>query len=453
MVTCLKKIFNHYFKRRNSYFHRKLILDDLTGIWNSEKFIHETENIIKKSSKEYILVFIDIDNFKYINGSYGYEFGNLVLVDLADKINKQLEYCGYFCRYGADRFLILLEKSIAGRFACNIQDIPEYIVHYEMDHMKYIKIPLKFGICPINDSNRNEPVQKLIDCANIAMRSIKGMHNQCAAYYSEELKKQRRMEIDIIHRMDYALANGEFCVFLQPKYSIHTEKIVGAEALVRWIHPVEGSLSPALFIPIFEKNGFIVHLDFFVYEEVLRYMQNCIRERRRIFPIALNVSRTHVDNNDFVERLISLVDRYQVPHEMIELEVTESAFSAETSALLNMIEKLKKAKFLISIDDFGTGYSSLNLLKDVPVDILKIAREFLIQTEESEASRIIIEEVVHMAKRLNIHTICEGVENKTQVEFLCNIGCDMAQGYYYSKPMPLQDFQSKYQMDGSDCNK
>ena len=220
-----------------------------------------------------------------------------------------------------------------------------------------------------------------------------------------------------------------------------TEKIIGAEALIRWNHPKEGLIPPGVFIPIFERNGFIVQTDFFVYEEVLKMQSRRLKEGKKTVPVSVNVSRTHIGTSDFLPRLMELADRYEVPRELLELELTETALGGKQQNIVDFIRACKHAGFPISIDDFGSGYSSLNLLKEMPVDVLKIDREFLNETDESQKSSVIVEQVVEMATKIDIRTLCEGVETKEQAAFLKQIGCNMAQGYLYSKPVPEETFE------------
>ena len=241
--------------------------------------------------------------------------------------------------------------------------------------------------------------------------------------------------------MEDALLKGEFQVYLQPKYYLPTGEIVGAEALVRWVEPSGKIIPPDNFIPLFERNGFIIQVDFYVYEQVMKRMQKWKQEGRRPICVSVNVSRVHVRTYDFLQRLNELIEKYQIPKEYFELELTETIMGSAQGMTKDFIQECKKQGYKVSIDDFGSGYSSLNLLKDLPVDILKIDKGFLDETAESERSSIIVEQVVEMAKKMKIGTLCEGVETLKQAEFLKGIGCDMAQGYLFSKPIPMEEFE------------
>ena len=238
-----------------------------------------------------------------------------------------------------------------------------------------------------------------------------------------------------------ALENNEFTVYLQPKVDINSEIPVGCEALVRWISPEKGFIAPGDFIPLFEKNGFVTEVDFFVLEQVCRMLRRRMDEGLPVFPVNVNQSRLHVNDRMYLSMLQDMLNKYNIPMNMVVFEITESAFIEDSKTMVGLINKMKALGFSFSMDDFGSGYSSFNLLKDMAVDELKIDKEFLESTDDSKRSRYIIEKIVQMAHGLDIRVVCEGVERKEQVEFLREIECDIIQGYYYSKPMPMADYE------------
>ena len=307
---------------------------------------------------------------------------------------------------------------------------------------QYYKISVKAGIRQIGPEDDRTDLVVFVDQSSLARKSIKDSISETQAYYDEDMKRTLETENAIERRMEEALANREFQVYLQPKYDLHTEKIKGAEALVRWIDPEKGLVPPDQFIPLFEKNGFVLKLDFYVYEEVLKRMAKWKAEGRELICVSVNVSRVHVGTADFFEKLNRLLETYQIPKKKFELELTETIMGGEGSDTREFILECKREGYPVSIDDFGSGYSSLNLLKDLPVDILKIDKGFLDEAEGSKRSTIIVEQVVEMAKRMDIATVCEGVETEKQVKFLKRIGCDMAQGYLFSRPVPMDEFEA-----------
>ncbi|MBY1407178.1 EAL domain-containing protein, partial [Clostridioides difficile] len=290
-------------------------------------------------------------------------------------------------------------------------------------------------------SKSDNDINTIMDRANTARKTIKGGHKNSFAFYDKEMHKKILKEKEIENSMVDALNNGEFIVYFQPKYSLSDYQIIGAEALVRWDNPQKGLIPPIEFIPVFERNGFIVNIDFYVFEEVCKKIREWMDEGQKVVPISVNLSRMHFVNSNFIEKFKLIVDKYKIPTRLIELELTETAVLDNIEGLLDTMNNLKEKGFVISMDDFGTGYSSLNLLKELPVDILKLDRAFFTEKDESNNEKIVISNVIKMAKELKMKVISEGVETISQVEFLKQIGCDMVQGYLFSKPMPVKEFE------------
>lgn len=429
--------FGVLFFRERHYKHLATI-DRLTGLWNGIKFRKEAEILlVHNRKKQYQLISLGIEHFKYVNNDSGEKAADKILRIVAGRIQREFGKDALYGREMADMFLILTEKRK------DLEEILKRItgeIIFESNgvEQKY-KPAFKFGICDVGDFELS--LSEYIDRAIVARKSIKGNAGKMIEYYDSEMADMISNERRIEKRMEAALKNHEFLVYYQPKYQLKSETIIGAEALVRWMDPEEGLVSPGVFIPVFERNGFIIQLDFYVYEEVLRDMTKWRREGRKPIVVSMNVSRAHIGTTDFLKKLVALVDRYDIPHDMLELELTETVLGGKRQDVLSFILACKGAGFKISIDDFGSGYSSLNLLKELPVDVLKIDREFLNETEESEKSSIIVEQVVEMATKINIGTLCEGVETRGQADFLKQIGCDMAQGFLYSRPIPRNEFE------------
>ena len=247
-------------------------------------------------------------------------------------------------------------------------------------------------------------------------------------------------QAEIEEEMQKALLNREFVMYLQPQIRIEDHSVYGAEALVRWNHPTRGLLVPAQFLPLFESNGFITQLDVYIWEEACRYLAELIK-RDTVFPVSVNISRAHIGNMDLSDILGGLVEKYQLPPHLLELEITENLFMDDVTQLFEQMTNLKKRGFKILMDDFGSGYSSLNILRKAPVDTLKIDRFFLDEIMSTDRGRIIVEASVRMAKQLGLLTVAEGVETIEQLRFLEGIGCDIAQGFYFSKPIPVEQFE------------
>ena len=296
-------------------------------------------------------------------------------------------------------------------------------------------------------------VEQLYNNALIACEGLKDEAENKIAVYDIEMNKRKLWERKVEDDMDHALTNREFKVYLQPKVNSAEETLAGAEALVRWIHPEEGFIPPNRFIPIFEQNGFIVKLDDYMLEEVSRLQAQWLSEGKKTVPISVNISRTHFTREDLAEHICRIVDKYDVPHHLIELELTESAFFDDKYMILNTVHKMQELGFIVSMDDFGSGYSSLNSLKELHLDVLKIDGEFFrgLDAESfrehnniEERGLLIVAEVIDLAKKLNMQIVAEGIESREQVDFLVSQECDLIQGYYFAKPMPIEEYVEKY---------
>ena len=267
------------------------------------------------------------------------------------------------------------------------------------------------------------------------------------SFFDETMLADQSWELWVENNMDAALAAGEFQVYLQPKYSPADERLVGAEALVRWNSPEKGLIQPSRFIPIFEENGFITKLDDFMIAQVSKLLAEWTVQGKRMVPVSVNVSRAHFALEGLAEHISQLVDSYGPRHELLELEVTESAFFDDKEILISTVKQLKVYGFSISMDDFGAGYSSLNSLKDIPLDVLKLDGEFFRGSDESGRGAVIVEEAIRLARELNMRVVAEGVERREQVDFLACLGCDMIQGVYYAKPMPVEELEARAARD------
>lgn len=305
---------------------------------------------------------------------------------------------------------------------------------------------------------RDLSVDAMYDRANLAAKQCKGNYIENYAFYVDEMREDIVREQQIVNHMRHALDEEEFVLYLQPKYSLQDNRICGAEVLVRWAKPEGGMISPGEFIPIFERNGFITKLDYYVWEKTCKLLAGWIAEGKKPSPVSVNISRVSLYNPRLVEAICGLTDRYHIPRELLELELTESAYTTNPKAIKETMERLQKEGFSILMDDFGSGYSSLNVLKDIAVDVLKIDMKFLSDTDQEGRSQNILASVVRMAKWLNLPVIAEGVERREQVDFLHSVGCEYVQGFYFARPMPVSDYeklvsekkdelQEKYQKD------
>lgn len=426
-------------KMRELYFRKLSQIDSLTQIHNKEYFYSAAEKILAKNpDKKHLLVSVDPRNFKVINDRFGHIIGDQTLVNIASQIRDIFRGKCLYARAQGDRFLVLAENTQENRKLIESLASIDIYIHNSTKYHVFLKI----GVCPIAKYDPDINLSSYIDRANIAKEGAAGKNSNYLCYFSDEMEKEFSAKNTIEIEMVKALKRGDFIVYYQPKYELESDRIIGAEALVRWNHAERGIISPGVFIPLFEKNGFIVNLDFHVYESVFKMIKDRLRKNLPVVTISMNVSRCHLGDATFVKRLEALVKKYEVPKKYIEMEITESIFSRDDDSAISLIYELKDHGFTVSMDDFGSGYSSLNLLRLVPIDTLKIDKVFIDNTEDSPRSQVIIEEIIAMASKIQVKTICEGVETKTQRDFLKKAGCNMVQGFFYSRPLPSSAFES-----------
>jgi EAL domain-containing protein (putative c-di-GMP-specific phosphodiesterase class I) len=289
-------------------------------------------------------------------------------------------------------------------------------------------------------------INQLFSYANAAQATAHTEADQIF-FFNREMLEDQSWEQWVENHMEEALSGGDFKIYLQPKYTPRDGKLVGAEALVRWICPDRGLIPPGRFIPIFEENGFIRKLDDFMLAGIAKLQAGWMVQGRRSVPISVNVSRAHFTQEGLAEHISQLVDGYGAKHELVELEVTESAFFDDKETLIDVVRQLRAYDFPISMDDFGAGYSSLNSLKDIPLDVLKLDAEFFRGESANGRGEIIVRRAISLAKELGMRVVAEGIERKEQVDFLATIGCDMSQGYYFAKPMPVEEFEARMETD------
>ena len=417
--------------------------DNLTGANTIDKFVIDANKILCKNTQvKYALLYIDIDKFKYINEMFGYAEGNKILIHISQVLNNNTNKYEICARMDNDHFILLIACNTEDELLNRLSKINKEICNLNTTNSSKYKIVMSSGIYKITKKDDIKKIDLLIDRANIAAKSKKEKYEHSYSFFNEDTRNRLYKEKRLEDNMNKALEKGEFIVYYQPKYSLDdVNEIEGAEALIRWNSPEFGFISPIDFVPLFEKNGFIVNIDFYVFEEVCKKIREWMDEGQKVVPISVNLSRMHFVNSNFIEKFKLIVDKYKIPTRLIELELTETAVLDNIEGLLDTMNNLKEKGFVISMDDFGTGYSSLNLLKELPVDILKLDRAFFTEKDESNNEKIVISNVIKMAKELKMKVISEGVETISQVEFLKQIGCDMVQGYLFSKPMPVKEFE------------
>ncbi len=425
-------------------------LDPLTGGRNRTKFVEDTKKLIKKTNADkWALVLFDINKFKYVNDRLGYDEGDRMLERIYKTLSDNMESNEVFARLSDDNFACIIRNGSDTDISARMDNI---FAEFDRRNSLFVKYPIIFsaGVCRIGqcrDMGNDIDINTALDRCTIAKRTLKGQHYSSIAFYDGKIREKALREKDYESVMPTALAQHEFECYLQPKYGLKSRHIEGAEALIRWNSKEFGFVYPNDFIPLSEKNGFVVELDFFILEEVCKSMRRWLNDGKAPVVVSVNQSRLHLNYDDYIWRLREIVDKYEIPYEYIELELTESLFTENTDKLLTIMHKLHEIGFKLSLDDFGSGYSSLNMLKDIPVDVVKIDREFFNGTVNSEKGRAVISTVVDLAKNLNMEVISEGVETLEQVEFLTEINCAMVQGYYFAKPMPIAAFEELWHLD------
>lgn len=429
-------------KKYNKHIYELAYTDSLTGLGNVNKFEDmAAKRWLEYRGKELCLFSLDISHFTTINETYGRAAGDLVIAYVGSKLGDLFGERDVVARNKVDTFLLLTICSAKDEIEAILSTIRTEIGVFRYDDNNGIEydINLTYNIGIVKEKCTGSTLmKKLIDRAEMARKASKKA-NDHIQYFNSEMEQKLLREKVIEDNMKNALENGEFIVYYQPKYCMLNNEIIGAEALIRWDSRDFGFMNPGEFIPVFESNGFIVELDFYVMEQVYRLQQRRIKQGLKTVRISINQSRMHFAQKNYIERLNMLRTKYHIPDELIELELTESIF-ADMNDISRIVEELKRNNYYLSVDDFGSGYSSLNMIKEIPMDALKIDKDFLSGDRESGRYQKVIEKVVELAKDLNMDIICEGVEKEEQAEFLKSVGCLYAQGFLYARPMPEEEF-------------
>lgn len=418
--------------RETSAMVDQFMFDSLTGLYSREYFFTKVRDVLAEHPEtEYSLICSNIENFKLFNDAYGNAEGDRLLREGADIAKKLTRSPGFVGRYSADRFVCLQErgqiKLDREQFDFGVSPLMHSVV-------------MRWGIYEIVD--RSIPVEQMCDRAMLAANSIKGQYDRYFAIYDEKLRDKLLREKAITDSMEAALAEGQFTVYLQPKYSLTGECLAGAEALVRWIHPQFGFMSPGEFIPLFEKNGFISRLDQYVWEQVCALLRDWQDRGLPPMPVSVNISRADVLRMNLTQTLRELIATYGIDPACLHLEITESAYAENSSPIISAVDELRALGFVVEMDDFGSGYSSLNTLSRMRLDILKLDMRFIQSEIAKPAAQSLLGDIVTMAHRLNLSVVAEGIETRDQVLRLQAIGCDYAQGYYFSRPLPIPEFEA-----------
>ncbi len=393
-------------------------------------FRRNVNNLLFSSTKNIGFIQFDISKFKIINDLYGEIFGDEVLDFVRGQLKEICDREQFFVNLRSDVFMVVTEYD-------KEEELVEFInkLDARINKFKNVKLQMCYGIYTVED--REMELRQMEDRSAMARKAAKNSILTNVIFYSEQFKDSLYNRKFIEENMQAAITERQFMMYLQPKYSIARNEIIGAEALVRWSHPERGMIFPNEFIPIIEENGFIRKVDYFIWEEACSFIRKCQNAGIQPCPISVNVSRVHLQDNECNRVLSDLMRKYRISKDLLELEITESVDDQKISM---KAFQLKDEGFTLLMDDFGSGYSSLNILLETPFDVIKLDRKFIENMIVSDKGRLILEQVVSMADKLQLGLLAEGVETKEQVDLLQNIGCDQVQGFYYAKPMPKEEF-------------
>lgn len=407
---------------------------NLTGLYGNNAFFYKGNECLRvHKEKKYALIRMDLYRFKTVNEFCGRSQGDALLKHIADCFRVYEAEDTVVGHLRADIFALCTPYQETDDLIHIVSSLAEKITSFPIS----CKLLPAFGICI---SEYGMDISLLSDYANLALQTIKGKVFSFYSFYDKDLRTSLLLEKKIENEITTALTERQLEVHIQPKVNMKTGDIIGGEALLRWKHPLEGYLYPNLFIPVLEKSGYIVDVDIYVWTEVFQFLRKLIDQGMTPLPISLNVSRLHEYQKDFVEVLCRLSREYKIPPSLITLEITESALAENSSYLFYCMRMLQEKGFSFSMDDFGSGYSSMNMLKDEPIDEVKIDRLFLSNLESSKG-RTVIRHIISMLAELGMDMIAEGVETKEQEQFLIECGCYKAQGYLYYKPMALTELE------------
>ena len=411
-------------------YRSRMETDELTGLLNKEGFYRRGSEFLEEHPEaDARILYINVENFKLVNDLFGEEAGDEFLKYIGRELEKVFgKIDNVSSRYEADHFVILTLEN-EDRIQTQMKRFGDQIRDY------YLKttVEISAGIYEIRD--RSKSLRIMCDRAHLAAESIKKNHMIQVAVYDDTHRKKLIQEQMIINELGDALKEKQFKAFFQPKYDMRTDRIIGAEALVRWEHPEKGLLSPGIFIPVLEKNGYIAKVDLYIYEETCIFLKKCMDEGIPLHPVSVNLSRVGFYNPKLFQTLCEIAERYQIPKKYLELEITETAYATDSEMIFSVVEKLRQGGFRVLMDDFGSGYSSLNMLKEAPIDEIKLDMRFLSAADPYERAEEILHMIITMGNHMKLSIIAEGVETEQQKVMLQGFGCNKAQGYFYARPM------------------
>lgn len=419
--------------------------DEITGGRSKSRFESDVAQLLKQGSYSYTMIYANVNRFKLLNEQLGRQEADRLLKSIYTLFDGDMSHYECVGRLMADHFGILLHTQDIMTIQRNLSYWNEALAHHSSQLRGGHIATLSYGVYLIDEPGLD--VSVIIDRANLARHTLSSEFDSgqaLFAVYDEKLKQKMKLEKELEDRQELALLNGEFVMYLQPKYELNSETIAGAEALVRWITDDMGMICPDQFIPLFESNGFITKVDLYMFEMVCSFIKKILDQGYQALPVSVNLSRVHLKNDNFFNNYLDIWRSYEIPSDLIEFEITETMVNGNLIQLNAMIDKIHQNGFRVSMDDFGCGYSSLNMLKDVNLDVLKLDRNFFLLDEGSmEKGYQIVKHIIELAKDLNMDVVAEGIEDRNQVNYLKELHCDYIQGYYYDRPQPSDIILSK----------
>lgn len=419
-----------YVRLDTSDFEVEKLQTVIKSVNRQNRFRSNVQDLLRSSDRKIGFIQFDVRRFKIINDLYGEKFGDEVLFFIKDNLKELCNDRQFFLNLRSDVFMVVTEYDDDKELMDFIREIEEVSASF-----KDVKLQLAFGVYSVDDKDME--IRQMEDRAAMARTAAKENVVSNVVFYEEQFKELLYTRKFIEENMHTAVEEKQFKMYLQPKYSISQNRIVGAEALVRWIHPERGMIYPNVFIPVIEENGFIKMVDYYIWEEASRFIKRCTDIGIEDCPVSVNVSRHHLRDTEFMYVLMDDIKKNQIEKKLLELEITETANDEQIG---QAAMRLKLGGFTLLMDDFGSGYSSLNVLLETPFDVIKLDKKFMDNMMASDKGKLILEHMVSMAHELGLGLLAEGVETKEQVELLGKIGCDNVQGYYFARPMPQEDF-------------
>lgn len=420
---------------------KMLLVDEVTGGDSRAAFYIKMDEAVKNNPPNtYTVALLNVRNFKLINNNFGFLEGDKILKNIYYEIEKHLNKGEFLCRSEIDNFFICMKENDEEIIKRRLKEIEIDINKCEWEYSIKYSVQFAFGLALVEDTSMDH--RTIMNYARFSCSNYKKTREfKNYSKIVEELSRENRLN----YMFENSLKNGEFKVYLQPKMNIKNNRCRGAEALVRWIHPEEGMISPGEFIGLFEENDKIIELDFYVFEEVCKIIKSWINNDKNVVPISVNLSRKHLKNTVFIDKFVDIKNKYSVPDGLIEFEILESVAldDEKINILISILDKIHQNGFLCSLDDFGSGYSLLSVLSELRVDTIKLDRKFF-RDFEDERSKNVIESFINVCERINTKVVAEGIESKEQLDYLRKVNCELVQGFIFSKPIDVESFEKSF---------